>query len=330
MKIKYIIPDNTQLLKISSFFVNLNDDINRNDTVKLVARYIYSEYSNTEIDIICLQGIYDEILLKLLVSEIINLSNELKVPINIVPKININNDSKDNSIQLTWNMSSETDNFQSSNIIVSKYPIITTSKIILNDEMDEKLVGYKHAIIANINIEGYLVSITSLSLSEDYLGISNSDFRKYEIQQLQKYINQNSEEIKKINEIYGLKLIDKNINIICGNFNIPEFKNSKFNPELMSIFKSLKALDTFRVINQTKKNNIFTNVHNFKDCYILLLLNNMSFSDEIDQKDILNFSYKHHGITVVKSYIEKNVQSNDYYPLETIFILDRKEKKILD
>lgn len=328
MKAKYDIPENTQLIKISSFYVNLSDDVNRNDTIKILSKYIYSEYYNVEIDIVCIQGINDEKLVKLLVSEILNLSYELKIPINIVPKVELNNESYDNSIQLTWNSSSEIENFDITNIIISKYPIITTSKIMLNDTIDEKLIGSKKAIIANINIEGYLVSIFNVVLSEDYLGISNVDFRKHELEQLLKYIQLNNTEMKKINELYDLKLIDKNINIICGNFNVNEIKNSKINSELTQIFKNLKALDTFRICNLSEK-NIFTNINGYKDCYILLLLTGMESSSDVTVQNILNYAYKTHGITVIKSYVDTNIQSNDYYPIETIFLLNKNEKKLL-
>ena len=328
MKAKYDIPENTQLIKISSFYVNLSDDVNRNDTIKILSKYIYSEYYNVEIDIVCIQGINDEKLVKLLVSEILNLSYELKIPINIVPKVELNNESYDNSIQLTWNSSSEIENFDITNIIISKYPIITTSKIMLNDTIDEKLIGSKKAIIANINIEGYLVSIFNVVLSEDYLGISNVDFRKHELEQLLKYIQLNNTEMKKINELYDLKLIDKNINIICGNFNVNEIKNSKINSELTQIFKNLKALYTFRICNLSEK-NIFTNINGYKDCYILLLLTGMESSSDVTVQNILNYAYKTHGITVIKSYVDTNIQSNDYYPIETIFLLNKNEKKLL-
>jgi len=40
-----------------------------------------------------------------------------------------------------------------------------------------------------------------------------------------------------------------------------------------------------------------------------------------------NYSYKIHGITIVKSYVVNSVVSNDYYPIETIFLLSNYEKK---
>lgn len=330
MKTKFIIPEDTILVKISSFYVNLNDDINRNDTIKLISKYIFSDIFNIEIDIVCIQGIYEEKLVKMLTSEILELSCQLKVPINIVPKIELNkSNSLDNSIQLTWNTSSENEVFDINSIIISKYPIITTSKIILNDSFDEKLVGSRKGIIANININGYLVSVFNIILSEDYLGVSNSDFRKCEIEKLIKYININSEEMKKINKIYDLNLINKNINIICGNFNTSEIKNSKINPELTNIFKILKAIDTYRIHDQIKNEEHHTNVKGYKDCFILLLLGNLYPSNSITNNDLLNYSYKTHGITIVKSYIVKNIMSNDYYPIETIFLLNNIEKKNL-
>lgn len=324
---KYIIPDNTQLLKISSFYVDLNDDINKYDIVKFIAKYVYSDNHSLEVDIICIQGINDENLVKLLIKEILEISNSIKVPVNVVPRIDLNSDSLDNSIQLTWNKSSENEGFDSNNIIISKYPIITTSKIILNDSIDEKLVGSKKAVIANINVSGYLVTVINIMLSEDYLGISNSDFRKYEIDQLLKYIYQNNIEMKKIIDTYDLKVINKNVSIICGNMNVFEYKNSKINPELLQIFRTMKALDTFRISNLNEKENIYTNISNYKNCYILLILNEMILLDQLNENDLLKYSFDKLGITVIKSYIEKNIMSNGNYPIETIFLLDRKEKK---
>lgn len=333
MKTKYIIPDNTQLLKISSFYVNLNDDIYRVNTIKLITKYIFSDFYNLEIDIICIQGINEEKLVKMMVSEILNLSNELKIPVNIVPKIDPNTtNSLDNSIQLVWN-NSHFENYENyenndvNSIIISKYPIITTSKISLNDSMDEKLVGSRKAIIANINVNGYLLSVYSVTLSEDYLGVSNEDFRKNEISELCKFIDLNNIEMKKINESYDLNLINKNINIICGNLNVSEIKNLKINPELLQICKTLKALDTFRVFNFE---NQYINKNGFKDCYILLLLTDFSTSDNLTKNEILNYSYNKYGITVIKSVIITNITSNDYHPIETIFLLNRSEKKNYD
>lgn len=330
MKTKYIIPNNTQLLKISSFNVNLNDDINRNDIIKLVAKYIYSEFSDIEIDIICIQGLNDEKLIKLLTTEIYYLSNINKIPIHIVPKIDINsNNSTDNSIELTWNISSsEALNNDMNCLTISKYPIITTSQITLNDSLDEKLIGSRKAIIANLNVNGYLISVYNITLSEDCLGTSSADFRKYEMDQLIKFINLNNTEMSKINLRYDMKLINKNVNIICGNFNIAEIKNTKINTEMTQLFKNIKALDTFRIYNTYKLNNDNgnTNINGQRDCYILLLLD-INITGNVSAKELINFAYKKHGVTVVKSYRIKNIISNGYHPMETIFILNKEEKK---
>ncbi|ARF08909.1 hypothetical protein Catovirus_1_959 [Catovirus CTV1] len=328
MKTKFNIPNDTILLKISSFYANINDDINRNDTIKMISNYVFSDVYNMEIDIICIQGIKDEKLVKMLVSEITEISVNLKIPINIVPRIELNSsNSQDNSIHLTWNNISENDNFDINNIIVSKYPIISTSKVTLNNSLDEKLVGCRKAIIANVNVNGYLISIFNVVLSEDYFGVSNSDFRKYEINELYKYVNLNNEEMSKINEAWGLRLINKNVNIVCSNLNIPEIKNSRINSELTTIFKTMKALDTYRTSSQSYDKRGYTNTKGIKDCYILLLLDGLNPSNTMTTNDILNYSYKIHGITIVKSYVVNSVVSNDYYPIETIFLLSNYEKK---
>lgn len=328
MKSNYNIPINTFILKISTFYVNLNNDINQTDTIKLIGKYLFSNISNVEIDILCIQGINEQKLLKDLINELKNNSFLYKIPINIAPNIDTNNSkSINNYIQSIINNNTDNSNSNINSIIISKYPILTTTNIILNDSYDEKLVGSRKGVLANININGYLISIYNIILSEDYLGISNIDYRKNEINKLIKYIYTNNEEIINFNNKYELGLINKNINIICGNFNLPEIKEFNINPELSDIFRTLKAIDTYRIKEQPNNIKHFTNIKNFKHCYILLLINNLDFSTNLD---VLNYSYKYHGIIVIKSYIVKHIISNDNYPLETIFLMNNIDKKSLD
>lgn len=327
MKIKYNIPQNTSLLKISSFYINLNDDINRFESIKMIARYIFSNYYDVEVDIICIQGINNNKLVKIMIDEILHLSRDLQIPVNIVPKVNYNDLSNTNSIQLTWINSSDIENIDTNNIIISKYPIITTSRVNLNESFDEKLMGSRKATIANINVDGYLISIFNLILSEDFLGVSNAEYRKSEIEKLFKYVKANNIEMNKMNERYKLDLINKNVNIICGNFNIHEFKNCTVNSELIDIFKYIKALDTFRITN-INNDNTFTNTRGFRDCYILLLLNELDLDNvNMTSSKILKYCLDVHGITIIKSEINNNIKSNNCHPIETIFLLNKQERK---
>ena len=93
------------------------------------------------------------------------------------------------------------------------------------------------------------------------------------------------------------------------------------------MFKKIKALDTFRIYNISNhiNENGNTNINGYRDCYILLLLD-IEMTDDTTAQKLRNYAYVKHGITIVKSSKIKNIISNDYHPIETIFILNKEEK----
>lgn len=325
------IPDNTSLLKISSINVNLVDSINRNDNIRTIVEYIFAEIYDTINDIITIQGINDHHAAILLMREIYKESNRRKKSVHIVPKLEMkNSDSFDNSFQFQWNSTSEIIEYELSNIIISRYPIITTSNVNLNSLAEEKLVGNKKVIIANINVNGYLISIYNVTLTDDYLNISNSEFRKKEVKSITKIIKTNSEQTKKHNESVGNRLIIKDVHIVCGNFNISETKGTSMNNELVQVLKTLKAIDIFRYYNIINKNNDHghTSVHNKRDCYITIILFDHKMENETVTPDIiLNKVYKNHGIGIILPYVVQTIKINDNYPIETILLLNNEEKQ---
>lgn len=313
MKIKYNIPEYTQLIKISSFYINLDNNINRQNTVNYIIKYIFDIY-DIEIDIICIQGINDISLVKILVDGIKRYSDIIKIPVFIIPDIKL-----DNVIFDYDNKSDDNNNINS--ITISKYPVLTSSIVSLSNSI-ENLSNPNKCIIINVNIEGYVISIFNITLSKDFLGISNIDCRKQEIKKLREYIKINNDTINKWIDNCGIKIINKNVNIICGNFNIPKIKNSKMNTELLNILKYLDAIDV---------NNIHTNIINSKldnnECHILSQLKKNA--KLLDNNSIIKYSFKKLGIACINSYIRKKICSNNYHPIEAIFLLNKKEKRSL-
>ena len=167
MKNKLInIPNNTQLFKIGSFNVNLVDSVDYKEKIDIIANYIFSHFYETELDIICLQGITETKLAKALVNVINNMSIKTKNPIHIIPT-KIVNDSLvkfSSSLEVTWNSDSGCTNSEEldteiiHNIIISRYPIISTYCISLNEQDNKSQhTDGKNMVMANININGYLI-----------------------------------------------------------------------------------------------------------------------------------------------------------------------------
>lgn len=331
------IPSDSSVFKISTLNVNLNDNINRDNDIKIISEYVFSELYGIENDIICLQGINNDEFNNKLISKIKSLSKIKKVPIQIVPIINPNkckNDelaSHENSIEEIWNTKYEINNVNNSNIIISKYPILA-SKIIKLNTRDINNKETKHAIVANINISGYIVSIFNIFLTEDYIGVSNNKYRNDEIINLMKFINENTNYIKEQNKLlWKNSLIIKNINLICGCFNIPEIINNKINAEFINIFKNAKLIDLFKCYNMSKKNYIDGNtVNNYRNCYMTLHYYNSSNSitEMLDVNGLFKKIFDIYGIGIILSCVINHIQINQYHPIETIFILYKKEKII--
>ena len=329
-------PINTLLLKISTFDVNLYDNINIHDYIDNITNYIFSDIHNNDIDIICLQGISDVKMMILLIDSIKKMGNILLKAYSIVPYVDTTINTS-TSFEMTWNTSGNTVaiNNQQDNIgglILSKYPIInnTCIDIIQDKNLHSKLNNSKKVIIANINVNGYLVSVYNIKLTEDYLGVNNSEFRKHEVNTLKYIIMSNSVEIKKSIAQNNTKIIDRDVHIVCGNFNIPEIKNNEVNLEMTNIFKILKCVDIFRCLENTINidNYGHTNIQGTRDCYInLILFKHNDMNELLNSKDILRKVYADHNIIAVLCYAVKHIKFATYYPVESIILIDMKEKE---
>jgi hypothetical protein len=316
------IPKNTKIIKIGSYNINLNDSINRSEHIKNIVNYVFSEISSITLDVICLQGMRDRKLMRTIMKEIYKVSQKNKKPVDIIPKLNFKNIGSCDSNTYKMLMSyDETDYSDNTNMIISRYPIISSSYKILHSN--------KTLLIANISIDDYIISIYNTELTCDYLGISNSLIRKKEIEDIKSEMNINLINLEKINNSlnqYQNKYIIKNINFLCGILNINEIINDNINPELLHFLSILNAVDIFRIMEENIEildlyNN---NSKNTRDCYILAIIDSIDIIQT--NKYLINKLSKNHNTNIIAYYIVETFKSNDYYPIEIILLLNQQDK----
>jgi hypothetical protein len=316
---------------MGTIYVNLNDTLTREEQINNICDYIFADIYNTKLDIICIQGISDTKMAKLLINKINKYNN--KIPFEIIPIVNLDEFHKyDSTFEMTWHTHSTSGDLETNitELLLSRYPIISSNIYNLYENAETKIIEQNRIIIANINIDGYLFTIINISLFGDTVGgISGAKFRKHEIQSLNNIIQKNSKEITNFINDNKLNIINKNIVFICGLYNIIELKNDKINIELINILKQLNCLDIFRFISTSnnQNNSGINNSFHTRDCYICLQLHNHKSDEEYSNTNQLSKKiYDEYGLTFINSYVLKNYKILDYFPLETIFILDKKEK----
>jgi hypothetical protein len=333
MNNKIIIPKtdySRSIVRMGTIFVNLNDTLTHEEQIKNISEYIFSNIYNMCLDIICIQGISDTKMAKKLV-KYINLKSK-DVPFDIVPHFDTKQSQKYDSVfEMTWKVSSshsgDYDNL-TKELILSRYPIIKSNIYNLYENTETKIIDINKIIVANININGYIINIFNISLFGDTMsGISGYKFRKQEILKIKQIINKNNKDIDAFIKDNNLNFINKNITFISGLFNIPEIKNDKINNELIEIHKELNSVDIFRLLSSKNSENYsgINNTLNTRDCYICLNLHSHN-DEEYEPNEIIKKIYNDYGLTFINSYVLKNFKIIDYYPIEVIFILDRKEK----
>lgn len=349
---KVKIPDNCSLVKLGSYNVNLRNTINLNTKIKDTMAYIENNYKNKVLDIITLQGIYDSLSLYELVKECKRYFIKNKIKIYFAPNfdhIEVNNISGnsisskkmlDLSFHSSGSESSHNKKKITHNIIISKYPILSTIHAELDDNTDmDDILGIQTVIGANILIGNHIISIYNTTLSKDIksANIINSSVRKTELDSLMNIIDKNKITIN--NQKFN-QYAKSDMHLICGTMNINEVGSfqehnevslSDGNSEYIELIKSRRLIDIFRHLNENDKG--YTTSYKERINYILLNLTNDIFDDttkihEDFQKvkiksqlfDLLFDRYKTYFLDY---YAIKNdsTSMSIYYPIELIFII---------
>lgn len=331
---KVKIPNGYKLIKMASYNVSLRNGINIQMRIEDTINYIFSSFKKKEIDIICLQGMYDYNSVNIIVKEIINKSNELKIKFYFAPDFDDINISSSQSVskRSRSRSRSKTDSkkIKIQNIIISRYPIISTIFGEIDDKNDfDDVIGVHTIISANISIFGNIITVHNTYLSKDIrtANIINSDIRQSELDAVFTIIEQNRDNIK-YNENY--KRTD--IEFLVGAININEMNNNELNEEFINIISDRHIVDIFRYLNDEDFG--YTNTTNERLNYIFMLLTddmydeNSKFKKKIEsldnQSDLLNIIFDRFKIYFLDSYVRNdiNIQGRaNNYPIETVFMM---------
>lgn len=296
--------------------------VNYKDKINMLTDFLF----DSNYDIVCLQGINDHKLLRLIVKNIFNRNLTTTDPnkLTTYPLIETfyvvtNTDSNGDILKITWSNSDDTNLSEINSLIITKCNIISGTKIITTQSCSED----KNFYLVNIEFNGVLISVYNATLQNDFIGISNLPTRKIQINQLKDYISQNNDHIKSDN-IYK-KYTDRNINIICCQANINELYNNDISGEYLYFTRTLKALDSFRYIKTIKGKSInlsdSTNVAGTRNNYILLT--NLNTKDFDDIKNIYKALYSDQKIIIVNSVVGPEIHSYDDYPVVTTLMIKK-------
>lgn len=347
------IPPDTKLIKIISYNLNLKNSINVDQKIKEVISYLDTTYKNKSIDIICLQGFLDKISLDLFIREYKNYCIENKLISYFAPTFDnieskfdtiddvIINESNSYNIGLkSISLSNKISDINYSNkkvntnIIISKYPILSTIYSELDDKTDmDDILGIQSVIGANILIGRRIITVYNLSLCKDIKlsNIINNDVRKTEIETLDEIIKRNNKDLQ---DKKFKKYIKSDINLITGLFNISEIEYKSINQELLSLVQEKHFIDLYRQLNI--KNPGYTTINNERLSYFFMILTSDFYNEKSNyytqlqqvknSDDLMKIVFKRYNIHFFDIYVIKSINKNFpiYYPIECIFLIKNK------
>ena len=347
---KVKIPKDYSLIKIGSYNVNLRNTINLDTKIKEIISYITSENKNKSLDIVNFQGIYDITSLYILIKEIKKHFYKNKLDIYFSPNfdnVEIDSSLSDGLINSKKMIALSFHSFGNElsrhthgdkkkrkiiqNIIISKYPIISTIYSELDDKTDmDDILGIQTVIGANILIDNNIISVYNTALSKDIksANILNANVRSTELDTLLKVIEKNHialnhRKMKKYNKT--------DIHMICGTININELELEQTSQEYIDMISTRKFVDIFRFIHE--KDNGYTTSFMERINYIMIQLTDdifdessksyKSFQNAKNKDQIFKLLLKRYGIYFLDYDIIKADKNSAliYYPIECIFII---------
>lgn len=295
------IPDYYQMIKLCSININLRNSIHSEQKVSNLIEYIGENYKEKEIDILCIQGIHDYSSLRY-VYEIINTYNP---KLFFVPIIHTEKKNKPNK-----------------NIIISKYPIISTVTERISSK-DHDIGGYQTVVVANILIENNIISVYNTELAKNikHAKLTNTNLRKKELKRLFNIVNKNKELLHTPN--YDSYTIN-DIHFIVGSLNINDIDDTNhdiLNEEFRTFIEKYKCIDIFRY--KHKYINGYTTKSNERHDYIMLHAD----ITEAPDGNIFKIIHKNNKLHFIDIGVRGNIGEtfpnlqNSNYPIELIFIL---------
>jgi hypothetical protein len=370
---KVIIPKEYELIKIITYNANLKNSINLENKVKNVISIIFDNFKNKSMDIICLQGVNDYPSAFLLIQSIKTKMSETNDKFYFFPEfdeVNIKQTSVDtlqNAISdsystnfnkyahkrtISWDATLTSRNLininvsdgsnernkrtKSQNIIISKYPIISSLYAEIDDDTDfNDIVGTNTIIAVNISISGNIISVYNTTLIKDIKSahIINSHIRTKELQIVFNIIKRNELSLK--NEEFST-FVKTDIHLLLGSININETDNDSFNNEYTRFIEKKHCVDIYRYFTNTELGLTTTTRERLN--YIFMLLTddiydeNHSYNKKLqnisDASDLFDFLFDRYGIYFLDTYVRTDICTgggqNDY-PVENVFIINKNK-----
>lgn len=345
---KVKIPKEFVLIKLGSYNVNLHNTMNTDNRIKEIISYMTSNYKRKPLDIICLQGFHDNVSMSNLIREFKKICSKHKIKTYYAPSFDEieTNGSSSNSLIVTSKKMLELSIHGSKtssghhtnkmkkvmqNVIISKYPILSTIFAELDDKTDmDDILGIQTVIGANILIGNQIISVYNTCLSKDIktaniVNINNAQVRMTELNELMDVIKKNkiniqSDKCSKYNK--------SDIHLVTGTFGINEFGNGDSNEEYMSLIRDRKCIDIFRYLNETdygyttssseRINYIFMNLTD--DLYDKKTETYKIFKSVKNINEMLDVLFKRYQMHFLGNYII-NLDASLYYPIEFVFMM---------
>jgi len=198
------------IIKLATCDIHTYGGIRSYDKIITLVDAIY----NGKYDIICVQGIYERNFIIKLINSVKTMADNKSYPLHIIPEIINTSKSNHNMTQNAHHNSTSIDDIadkEQDKMIISRYPIVSYTIQQLPDD------GTKY-IIANIGINGYMLSVANVSLSKDIGSVIFDKLRIGECEHICKSMTENANEMAKI--VKKLNMIYKRAHVIAGNMNM--------------------------------------------------------------------------------------------------------------
>lgn len=308
-------------INICSLYANLTMSVLvENKILSIVNLFFDKKY---DIDILCLQGILDTKLCRIILKQIYEKSSKIYA----YPSLDTFGLVSNNSLELTLSRSNDEIQYIDC-LTLSKYPIINSAKVKLTND----LIDYdKFIYISNIEVYDTVISIYNFELQADSMGRNNKNIRLKQLNEINDTIKINKEKIN--NDEYIL--YNNNLHFLCTALNVDELRDKQTHNEYIDCLKKINGLDLYRYVRTLKGQNTnnsidSTNINGKRSEYILLILDSLSKITEIES--IKNILYNEMKIIVKNNLIIKNLTDLDNYAILSLVLIKKdttKPKKLI-
>lgn len=295
-------------INICSLYADLSTSVLVDNKINSIIELFFNDEYN--IDILCLRGIADTKICKMILRKLYKYGD---IRMYTYPSMDTFGITIKNSLEMTLSKSNDDDIDVIDELILSKYPIISSTKIKLHKN---------YIYICNIEFYDTIVGIYNCELPDDNISESNKYLRTLCISELKNAILHNSEEILRNTRISSYN----HIHIVCSSLNIDEMINKQINTEYLECLRTIEGLDLYRYVRTIKHMPIdnfkdSTNIKGNRSDYILFILNNFNAIDDLN--NIKKILYNDKKCVVSNCILIKHLPYLDNYPVLASLMIKR-------